>query len=293
MVTFARPSHTTGAPQLFDGRYRLLAEVGKGNFSRVFRAEDVYTDRLVAVKLLRQSGLAANMRGTARQNFRREAAILVHLCHERIPRLYEASLGGSQWYLVLDYIDGETLENYLKRRADPLPLHEVLAIGIQICDVLGYLHGHRPPLKFRDLKPANIMRKHNGELMLIDFGLACPFQLGRIDAVTLGTPGYAAPEQYANQWGQGASTLQSDIYSLGVILHQILSGEPPGNKTLQELFTFSDLSGKTVPSLAELVTSMLKPEPEQRVKHIQEVQARLQTISAQTLFDPSKEYAIR
>src|SRR5712691_11286335 len=131
MVTLARPIHTIIAQPLFDGRYLLLDEVGRGSFSRVWRAEDVRDHhRLVAVKQLRQTGLPATMRGTARQAFRREAAILAHLCHERIPRFYEASLGGSLWYLVIDYIEGETLESYLKRKPGPLPLQEVLALGL-------------------------------------------------------------------------------------------------------------------------------------------------------------------
>lgn len=280
MVTLAVSSRTL-SPSLFNGRYHLLDELGKGGFSRVLRAEDTHDHNcLIAVKQLYQSGLSAHMRGTARQNYRHEAAILGRLRHDRIPRLRDCSLGGSLWYLVLDYIAGETLESYLRRQSSLLPLHEVLSIGIQLCEVLGYLHSHQPPIKFRDLKPANVMRQPNGELMLIDFGLAYPFHPGEIDTVALGTAGYAAPEQYANQWGQGATTLQSDIYSLGVILHQLLSGEHPTRKPLQALFAFSSLVGKTTLDLAELVASMLRREPEERIGSIQEVQALLKGIAA-------------
>ncbi len=288
MVALVHSSQATIAPQLFAGRYRLLQEVGKSDCSYVYQAIDTFDDnRLVAVKRLRQSGLPVGLRGAARQSYRREAAILPQLSHLRIPRLHEASLDGSLWYLVLDYIPGETLECYLKRQPIPLPLLEVIDLGLQICDVLVYLHEHRPPVKFRDLKPANLMRKPSGQIALIDFGLACPFRPGRLDPVALGTAGYAAPEQYANEYGQSATTLQSDIYSLGVILHRLLSGEVPQPST----FTFSPLVN-TVPDLAELVASMLNPEPEQRVQHIRAVQARLQAISAQASFDLSKEYAI-
>jgi serine/threonine protein kinase len=133
------------------------------------------------------------------------------------------------------------------------------------------------PLKFRDLKPANIMRRHNGQLMLIDFGLACPFHDGQIDTVTLGTYGYAAPEQYPNQWGQGPTTLRSDIYSFGVVLHQLLSGEDPRKKPRKTVFTFSDLS-KFSSDFAALVARMVQYKPEQRIGSIQEVKRHLEAI---------------
>jgi serine/threonine protein kinase len=204
--------------------------------------------------------------------------MLSHLQHMRIPRLRDHSTSGSAWFLALDYIAGETLEGYLKRQSALLSVHEVLDIGIQLCEVLEYLHSQHPPIKFRDLKPANIMRQPNGQLMLIDFGLALPFQPGRLDAVTLGTPGYAAPEQYANRYGQGATALQSDIYSLGVILHQLFSGEHPAKKPLSALFVFSALANKILPELAALVGEMLQREPGQRTRSIQEVKRLLEEV---------------
>src|SRR6266487_2811734 len=115
MVTFAGSSYAA-PPHLFFGRYHLLDEIGKGGFSYIFRAEDTFDhNQVVAVKQLRHSGLPARCRGTARQSYRREVAMLSHLQHMRIPRLRDHSTSGSSWFLALDYIAGETLEGYLKR----------------------------------------------------------------------------------------------------------------------------------------------------------------------------------
>src|SRR5205085_2594150 len=104
------------------------------------------------------------------------------------------------------------------------PVEMVLEIGIQLCTVLDYLHTHQPPIIFRDLKPANIMRTADNHVYLIDFGIARHFKPGKAkDTIPLGSKGYAAPEQY----GKAQSTPQSDIYGLGATLHQLLMGDDP------------------------------------------------------------------
>lgn len=277
MVTHAIAPPTVRSPDLFAGRYHLLHELGRGTFSRVFLAQDSRDAASVAIKQLRQSGLPTRQRDTARHSFRREAHNLAHLHHPRIPHLFDASLDAYPCYLALEYIPGETLECYLHRQQQLLPLTEVLAIGLQLCEMLEYLHTHQPAIKFRDLKAANIMRQPDGQLTLIDFGLACPYVPGHLDTVTLGTPGYAAPEQYPDPWGRAATTLQSDLYSLGVILHQMLSGQHSAKKPLADIFCFSPLTSVPEP-LATLVTQMLEREPARRMGSVQEVQQRLEDI---------------
>src|SRR5438128_11181862 len=125
----------------------------------------------------------------------------------------------------MEFIEGETLEEYLNKASRGyLPLIEALDIGMQLCTVLDYLHTRFPPIIFRDLKPANIMRTANGHLYLIDFGIARHFKPGQSrDTMALGSPGYAAPEQY----GRAQTTPRADIYSLGVMLQQLLTGNNP------------------------------------------------------------------
>ena len=150
----------------------------------------------------------------------------------------------------MEFIEGETLAEYLRQNGTPgLPAADVLGIADQLCDVLDYLHQRTPPIIFRDLKPSNIMVVDSGDLYLIDFGIARLFKPGQTqDTVLAGTAGYAAPEQY----GKSQTTVQSDIYSFGATLHELLTGEDPGVKP----FIFSAIQSwnpQTPPRLEALV----------------------------------------
>src|SRR6266704_2200175 len=158
----------------------------------------------------------------ATENFKREALLLAGLTHPNLPSIYDHFSEAGRWYLVMDFIEGETLEERLNKEPEGrLSVEEAQRIGIQLCTVLGYLHGRQPPIIFRDLKPANIMMTPDGHLYLIDFGIARHFKPGQAkDTIAFGSPGYAAPEQY----GKAQTTARSDIYSLGANLHQLLTG---------------------------------------------------------------------
>lgn len=179
----------------------------------------------------------------------------------------------------MDYIEGETLEEYLNKTPDDyLPLPEALDVGVQLCDVLDYLHTRQPPIIFRDLKPLNIMRTSSGHLYLIDFGIARHFKPGQAkDTVAFGSPGYAAPEQY----GKTQTTPRSDIYSLGATLYQMLTGNDPSLNP----FRFAPLhlpAGKPTPaSLATLLASMLDMDEARRPASMGAVKTELQAIAAQ------------
>ena len=158
----------------------------------------------------------------ATENFKREALLLAGLTHPNLPSIYDHFSEAGRWYLVMDFIEGETLEERLNKEPEGrLSVEEAQRIGIQLCTVLGYLHGRQPPIIFRDLKPANIMMTPDGHLYLIDFGIVRHFKPGQAkDTIAFGSPGYAAPEQY----GKAQTTARSDIYSLGANLHQLLTG---------------------------------------------------------------------
>jgi hypothetical protein len=217
-----QPDATPLAPGtlLKNRRYRVLGQVGKGGFGAVYKAADTELgDRLVAIKeMINQSDMQE-----AAGAFKREALMLASLQHPALPRIYEHFPEGGRWYLVMDFIEGQTLEEYQAGRI--LPLEEVLGYGIQLCAVLHHLHNHRPPIIFRDLKPSNIMRREqDGQLVLIDFGIARHFKPGQQkDTSPLGSKGYAAPEQY----GKTQTKPQADIYALGATLHCLLSAHDP------------------------------------------------------------------
>jgi len=207
-------------------RYRILGQLGRGGFGAVYQAEDIrFGNRAVAIKEMNPVNLSPQEIAEATEAFKHEALLLANLTHPNLPRIYDHFSDTGRWYLVMDFIEGETLEEYLQKAPGGyLPVEEVLDIGMQLCSVLGYLHACQPPIIFRDLKPANIMRTAEGNYYLIDFGIARHFKPGQAkDTVAFGSPGYAAPEQY----GRRQTTPRADIYSLGTTLHHLLSGDDP------------------------------------------------------------------
>ncbi|TME63491.1 MAG: serine/threonine protein kinase, partial [Chloroflexi bacterium] len=211
---------------LFRNRYFIVRKVGAGGFGSVYKARDIQSgDRLVALKEVSLLGLHPQAMIEATTAFQREVSVLSQLDHPHLPRVYEHFQTPGHCYLVMDFIAGETLEQYQSQAPNRrLLLSEVLEIGIQLCRVLEYLHSQHPPIIFRDLKPANIMRTPTGQLYLIDFGIARYFKPGQPkDTVALGSLGYAAPEQY----GKAQTTPRADIYSLGAVLHQFLTARDP------------------------------------------------------------------
>ncbi len=162
--------HTPAKETLLKQRYRIIGLVGQGGFGAVYKAVDTQSgNRLVAIKAINLSILTAQEVIEATGAFNREVLVLSGLAHPNLPRLYDHFTDTEHWYLVTDFIEGETLERYLdKTRHGRLPTEEVIDIGIQLCTVLDYLHTRQPPIIFRDLKPSNVMRTPAGHLYLID-----------------------------------------------------------------------------------------------------------------------------
>jgi serine/threonine-protein kinase len=164
-------------------------------------------------------------RNWAIATFKQEAQILAGLKHPGLTDVTDFFSDGGNWYLVMEYVEGETLKDYLERIGGRLPQDEALGIIRQLCPVLEYLHSQSAPVIFRDLKPSNVMLTPQGKVKLIDFGIARFFKPGRRqDTMNLGTPGFAAPEQYG---GQGQCDARADVYSLGALLLQMLTGYDP------------------------------------------------------------------
>jgi serine/threonine protein kinase len=159
-------------------------------------------------------------RTQAVKRFKAEADILQRLRHPCIPNIYDLFEHQGYHYLVMEFVSGSDLEDLI-RREGYIPEARALQWANQICDVLEYLHRQQPPIIFRDLKPSNIMIEPDGNVKLIDFGIAKVFQPLQV-GTQIGTPGYAPPEQY-----QGIATPQSDIFALGATLHHMLTGRDP------------------------------------------------------------------
>lgn len=270
---------------LLDNRYQLGECLGSGGFSSVYRARDRREGgRTVAIKQISLQGLNAEEKIEATNTFNREVHMLSALSHPQVPLIYDHFSDQDHWYLVLEYIAGQTLETYLAAREaqrKPLQIEEILSIASQLCTVLEYLHSRQPPIIYRDLKPGNIMRDPLGKLYLIDFGIARRYTPGqRRDTQALGSPGYAAPEQY----GRSQTTPQADIYSLGALLHQFLSGQDPSDHP-QGLLPLPPNGQAGNADLEALVTQMLSPNPGERpgsMRMVVEALDRIQQMVAST-----------
>jgi serine/threonine protein kinase len=264
------------AGHMLHQRYRLLHAVGQGGMGAVYVAQDTQLgDRLVAVKEMSMSRLTPQEVPLAVEQFRREAHLLARLHHSNLPVIYEHFSENDRWYLVMSFIEGQNLQAALDATpGHKFPVKEVVRIGIELCDVLEYLHTHTPQIIFRDLKPLNIMLTPKGHICLIDFGIARHFKQEQTkDTAYYYSVGYAPPEQY----GQSQTSPLSDIYSLGATLHQMLSGHNPANKPFQ--FANLQLVDPTIPvPLVKLVTQMLEMNEQARPASVAEIKAQLEKI---------------
>src|SRR5947209_440302 len=201
-------------------RYMIIRTIGQGGMGAVYQAKDLRRQTMCAIKEMSLSMVPADEQEKAIENFKAEAEMLARLSHPNLPTFSGYFTEGDRHFLVMEYIDGHTLEDLLEHNNEPFPEKRVLGWAQQLCDVLAYLHSQRPPIIFRDMKPGNIMLARNGRIKLIDFGIARFFrQNGAHDTRMLGTPGFAPPEQY----GRTQTDERSDIYSLAITLFQMLT----------------------------------------------------------------------
>jgi eukaryotic-like serine/threonine-protein kinase len=201
------------------GRYRLDAQVGAGGMSTVYRAFDSNLERQVAIKLLHRE-IAAD--SDQLERFRREARSVAQLSHPHIVGVIDAGEDESRPYIVFEYVEGETLKERI-RRMDRLPIDEAIAYAIEIARALGCAHAHG--IVHRDVKPQNVLIDDEGSAKVTDFGIARTMTEEGLTAEgrVLGTTDYVSPEQALGRHVNG----QSDIYSLGIVLYEMLTGDVP------------------------------------------------------------------
>ncbi len=211
-------SSTVGT--LLAGRYRLDAQIGSGGMSMVFRAFDTVLERQVAIKTLRSDGAAD---GDQLERFRREARAVAQLNHPHVVGVIDAGddgRGGA--FIVLEYVEGETLKDRIRRHGR-LPVSEAIAYAIEIARALGAAHA--AGIVHRDVKPQNVLIDEEGSAKVTDFGIAQTLDQDGLtaDGRVLGTTDYVAPEQALGHVVTG----QSDLYSLGIVLFEMLTGDVP------------------------------------------------------------------
>lgn len=211
---------------LVDGKYKILNKVGQGGMSVVYLAMNEKANKQWAVKEVRKDGVLDFE--AVKQGLVAETDILKRLSHPNLPSIIDVIDTEESFIIIMDYIQGNSLNRALEEYGAQ-PQENVIEWAKQLCDVLGYLHSRTPPIIYRDMKPANIMLKPDGNVTLIDFGTAREYKEKNLaDTTCLGTVGYAAPEQFG---GMGQTDARTDIYCLGATLYHLVTGmnpcEPP------------------------------------------------------------------
>ena len=265
--------------QKINERYEIIKTIGEGGMANVYLANDTILDRKVAIKVLR--GDLSNDEKFIRR-FKREALSVSNLSHPNIVEVYDVGEEDGNYYIVMEYIDGKTLKQLLQKRG-ALTLTEVIDIMSQLTD--GLSHAHEAYIIHRDIKPQNIMIEDNGLVKITDFGIAMAInstQLTQTNSV-MGSVHYLPPEQ-AN--GKG-STVKSDIYSLGILMYELLTGSVPFKgdnaveialKHMKEKIPSIRKQNPTIPqSVENIVLKATAKNPKNRYDTVKEMYNDLQS----------------
>lgn len=245
---------------LLQDRYRITQLVGQGGMGAVYLANDTrFSAKVCVVKEMLDHFSDPAQRETAMQNFYREADLLANLKHNSIPEVFDRFTEANRHYIVMEYINGTDLEARISEASfTPFDEKSVIGWAIQVCDVLSYLHHQKPPIIFRDMKPANLMLTDFGKIYLVDFGIARFFN-PTSRGTMIGTQGYAPPEQY-----RGQVEPRTDIYALGATMHFMLTGRDPQNEPPFSFPPIRQLNEEITEDTEGFVLRALDPDIEKR-----------------------------
>ncbi len=257
--------------------YEIIRMLGHGGMNRVYLAQDILSQQLVVLKFPNDD-LIGNV--AVFERYKREAEIGTRLNNPHVQRVLNAGEERREEYLVVEYIEGRTLREVLEERApNLLPVDEAIRITLQICDALAYCHEHG--VFHRDIKPENIMVLPDGNIKIIDFGIALLEGARRVTwrglSSTVGTPDYMAPEQLRGERGMAGS----DIYAVGVILYEMLCGRTPfegenifsimNQHVSQDPPSILQFNPNLSPALATVVMRAIRRDPQKRYKSMRDM----------------------
>ncbi|MDD2922939.1 MAG: protein kinase [Anaerolineales bacterium] len=254
---------------LLNGRYQLLEKIGSGGMADVFRARDPVLDRYVAIKVLRKDFSGSE---EFQKNFRLEARSAANLSHPNIVTVHDFGFADNLLYLVMEYIPGKDMKQLIREKGR-FSVEAGIPLIVQACAGIGY--AHRAGLVHCDVKPHNMLVAKDGRLKVTDFGIAralATIVKGERSKVVWGSPLYFAPEQAAGE----APTPASDVYSLGVVMYELLSGTPPFTATSAEELARLHINARPIPireyipdiptALEEIIMKVLSKEPSARYR---------------------------
>ena len=255
---------------LVDGKYKVLNKVGQGGMSVVYLAMNEKANKQWAIKEVRKDGIKDFE--VVRQGLVAETDILKKLSHPNLPSIIDVIDTDDSFIIIMDYIQGNSLNKSLDEYGAQ-PQDQVIEWAKQLCDVLGYLHTRTPAIIYRDMKPANVMLKPDGNVTLIDFGTAREFKEKNLaDTTCLGTVGYAAPEQFG---GMGQTDARTDIYCLGATLYHLVTGMNPSEPPY-EIKPIREINPTLSSGLERIILKCTQRDPNDRYQSAAELMYALE-----------------
>lgn len=253
---------------LFENKYKIIDVLGKGGMSIVYLAKDVHIQKLWAIKEVSKTD------NNSKVDLMAETNILKKLDHPALPRIVDIVNKPDSIYVILDFIDGISLDKKLQEDG-VVDEKTVIEWAKQICDVLGYLHSQKPPIIYRDMKPANLMLTGQGKIKLIDFGIAREYKKNASNDTTyIGTKGYASPEQY----GSCQTDARTDIYSLGVTLYHLITGKGPNDPPF-EIKPVREINAALSEGIEIIIEKCTKQDPSLRYQSVKDLLYDLNNIN--------------
>ena len=244
---------------VIDSKYEILKQIGSGGMSKVYLAMDIKLNKQWAVKEIVKNVEDKHL-DIYIKSAMDEANMMKKLDHPCLPRIVDIIDNTESIYVIMDYIEGEPLSEVLNRK-EKIPQELVIKWAKELCDVLDYLHTQSKPIIYRDMKPSNIILQPNGNIKLIDFGIAREYKEENInDTTNLGTRGYAAPEQFASGM---QSDIRTDIYGLGVTMYHLVTGKNPCEPPY-EIHPIRYWDNELSTGLESIILKCTRPNPEDR-----------------------------
>ncbi len=277
--TLIAPEESLKTGSTLAGRYKIIKELGRGGMGVVYQAQDTQLKRTTALKFLPPE---LTHIPDVRERFMHEAQAAAALNHTNIVTIYEINEHSNRTYIAMEYVEGETLRDKTDR--GPLTLEEAVDIALQIAE--GLKKAHQKEIVHRDIKPANIIITNEGVVKILDFGLAKLRGTTRLtkEGTTLGTAAYMSPEQASSK----ETDQRSDIWSLGVILYEMITGQLPFRGELHQAVMYAILNQDPEPitglrtgiplELERIISKALAKEPEERYQHVVDLQVDLKVL---------------
>lgn len=257
---------------LLDGKYKILNKIGQGGMSIVYLAMNEKANKQWAIKEMRKE--KNKNYEIMKQSLITETNLLKELKHPYLPSIADIIESDDTIIIVMDYVEGRPLSDILTEEGT-IEEDKVADYAIQLCDVLDYLHSQKPPIIYRDLKPANIMLRPDGKITLIDFGTARKYNYDSVsDTTCLGTIGYAAPEQFAGETLRQTDA-RTDIYNLGATMYHLLTGVNPSEPPY-ELYPIRRWDESLSNGLEKIILRATRKDPDKRFNDCKEMSYALQ-----------------